>query len=133
MRTRHIAGGTALSVLLATASLIGVTATPAAATDGGTAVPPVTSHSLEDPAQAAATTLTVNAPATALPGDEITLTGTLASSVPFADGTTVTVTRTDSATADAPLGTATVAADGTFSLKDTPSALGTTTYTVSYA
>ncbi|MEU6341434.1 Ig-like domain repeat protein [Streptomyces sp. NPDC046977] len=132
MRTRHIAGGTALSVLLATASLIGVTATPAAATDGGTAVPPVTSHSLEESAQAA-TALTVNAPATALPGDEITLTGTLASSVPFADGTTVTVTRTDSATTDAPLGTATVGADGTFSLTDTPSTLGTTTYTVSYA
>ncbi|MFE0627349.1 Ig-like domain repeat protein, partial [Streptomyces sp. NPDC058864] len=31
MRTRHLAGGTALSVLLATASLLGVTATPAAA------------------------------------------------------------------------------------------------------
>ncbi|MFF3562202.1 Ig-like domain repeat protein [Streptomyces sp. NPDC002574] len=132
MRTRQIAGGTALSVLLATASLLGVAATPAAATDGGTAVPPVSSFSQEDPALAA-TTLTVNAPATALPGDEVTVTGTLASSVPFADGTTVTVTRTDSATADAPLGTATVAADGTFSLKDTPSALGTSTYTVSYA
>ncbi|MFJ4987264.1 Ig-like domain repeat protein, partial [Streptomyces sp. NPDC088732] len=80
-----------------------------------------------------ATTLTVNAPSTALPGDEITLTGTLASSVPFADGSTVTVTRTDSAATGTPVGTATVAADGTFSLKDTPSALGTTTYTVSYA
>ncbi|MFD3452304.1 hypothetical protein ACFWVC_08985, partial [Streptomyces sp. NPDC058691] len=78
MRTRHIASGTALSVLLATASLLGVTATPAAATDGGTAVPPVTSFSLEDQALAA-TTLTVNAPATALPGTEVTVTGTLGS------------------------------------------------------
>ncbi|MEU6341433.1 hypothetical protein ABZ883_10865 [Streptomyces sp. NPDC046977] len=87
---------------------------------------------LQDPTKAA-TTLTVNAPATALPGRDVTVTGTLGSAVPFADGTTVTVTRSDSATTDAPLGTATVAADGTFSLKDTPSTLGTTTYTVSYA
>ncbi|MFJ5213251.1 hypothetical protein ACIP98_00880, partial [Streptomyces sp. NPDC088354] len=90
MRTRHIASGTALSVLLATASLLGVTATPAAATDSGTTVPPVTSFSLEDPALAA-TTLTVNAPAGALPGTEVTITGTLGSTVPFADGTTVSV------------------------------------------
>ncbi|MFJ4847769.1 Ig-like domain repeat protein, partial [Streptomyces sp. NPDC088733] len=38
MRTRHLAGGTALSVLLATASLLGVTATPAAA-DSDIALP----------------------------------------------------------------------------------------------
>ncbi|MFD8071830.1 hypothetical protein ACFV3E_04125, partial [Streptomyces sp. NPDC059718] len=79
MRTRHLAGGTALSVLLATASLLGVTATPAAA-DSATAV-----ATAEDTANVteAATTLTVNAPTSALPGAEITVTGTLGSTEPF--------------------------------------------------
>ncbi|MFJ5213250.1 Ig-like domain repeat protein, partial [Streptomyces sp. NPDC088354] len=82
----------------------------------------------------AASLLTVDAPAAAIPGDEVTVTGTLGSTVPFADGTTVSVSRTDSAHTDGtPLGTATVAADGTFEVKDTPSAQGDNTYTVSYA
>jgi streptogramin lyase len=42
VRIRHLAGGTALSVLLATASLLGGTTTPAAA-DSATALP-VTSY-----------------------------------------------------------------------------------------
>ncbi|MET9873046.1 Ig-like domain repeat protein [Actinacidiphila glaucinigra] len=136
MRTRHLAGGTALSVLLATASLLGVTATPAAAD----AAPSATSseaqptlHALDDPAQAA-TTLTVNVPATAVPGAEVTITGTLGSAEPFAAGTEVSVTRTDPAdTTGTPLGTAAVAEDGTFQLKDTPAGQGDNTYWVSYA
>ncbi|MFI8181821.1 Ig-like domain repeat protein [Actinacidiphila glaucinigra] len=137
MRTRHLAGGTALSVLLATASLLGVTATPAAADN---AAPSATSseaqptlHALDDPAQAA-TTLTVSVPATAVPGAEVTVTGTLGSAEPFAAGTEVTITRTDPAdTAGTPLGTAAVAEDGTFQLKDTPAGQGVNTYWVSYA
>ncbi|MFF7211010.1 Ig-like domain repeat protein [Streptomyces sp. NPDC008238] len=136
MRTRHLAGGTALSVLLATASLLGVTATPAAADN---AAPPAasseqpTSHALDDPAQAA-TTLSVNVPAAAVPGAEVTVTGTLGSAEPFAAGTEVTVTRTDEAdTAGTPLGTVAIAEDGTFQIKDTPAVQGVTTYWVAYA
>lgn len=130
MRTRHLAGGTALSVLLATASLLGVTATPAAA-DGPTAV--ATAGDTANVAEAA-TTLTVNAPATAVPGAEVTVTGILGSTEPFAAGTEVTVTRTDPTdTTGTALGNATVAEDGTFQIKDTPAVQGDNTYTVSYA
>ncbi|MFF3943436.1 Ig-like domain repeat protein [Streptomyces sp. NPDC001902] len=130
MRTRHLAGGTALSVLLATASLLGVTATPAAA-DGPTAV--ATAGDTANVAEAA-TTLTVNAPATAVPGAEVAVTGILGSTEPFAAGTEVTVTRTDPTdTTGTALGNAAVAEDGTFQIKDTPAVQGNNTYTVTYA
>ncbi|MGW1973793.1 hypothetical protein ACWCOY_36825, partial [Streptomyces tubercidicus] len=82
---------------------------------------------LQDPTKAA-TTLTVNAPATAVPGDEVTVSGTLGSNTPLPDGAEVTVTRDGAA-----VGTVTVGTDGTFTLKDTPTGLGDTTYTVTYA
>ncbi|MFD8071829.1 Ig-like domain repeat protein, partial [Streptomyces sp. NPDC059718] len=82
----------------------------------------------------AATTLTVNAPTSALPGAVVTVTGTLGSTEPFTAGTQVTVTRTDSrSTTGTPLANATVAGDGTFQIKDTPAAQGNNTYTVTYA
>ncbi|MFE0627348.1 Ig-like domain repeat protein, partial [Streptomyces sp. NPDC058864] len=82
----------------------------------------------------AATTLTVSAPATAVPGAEVTVTGTLGSTEPFAAGAEVTVTRTDPDDSEGtPLGNATVAEDGTFQIKDTPAAQGNNTYTVTYA
>ncbi|WP_369272265.1 Ig-like domain repeat protein [Streptomyces sp. R11] len=81
----------------------------------------------------AATTLTVDAPATATRAKPLTLTGTLASSAPFPAGTKVSVTRTDDESRSGKaLGTATVAADGTYSFTDTPPAGGKVTYTAAY-
>ncbi|MDX3073408.1 Ig-like domain repeat protein, partial [Streptomyces sp. MI02-7b] len=81
-----------------------------------------------------ATTLAVNAPTTALPTRELTVTGTLGSPVAFPAGTKVSVSRTDSAhPAGTSLGTVTVAANGTFSFKNTPSVLGNNTYTATFA
>ncbi|MFJ4567699.1 Ig-like domain repeat protein [Streptomyces caelestis] len=80
------------------------------------------------------TTLTANAPATATRAKALTLTGTLSSSAPFPTGTKVSVTRTDDESPSGkPLGTATVAADGSYSFTDTPPAGGKVTYTVTYA
>ncbi|MFJ4987262.1 hypothetical protein ACIP9H_26070, partial [Streptomyces sp. NPDC088732] len=76
----------------------------------------------------AATRLTVDAPATAVPGDEVTVRGTLDSATPLPAGTEVTATRNGIA-----LGTTATNADGSFSFQDTPTALGNTTYTVTYA
>jgi hypothetical protein len=82
----------------------------------------------------AATTLTANAPATATRAKPLTVTGSLTSSAAFPAGTTVSVTRTDDESpAGKTLGTATVAADGSYSFTDTPPAGGKVTYTVSYA
>ncbi|WP_443031861.1 Ig-like domain repeat protein [Streptomyces sp. CA-210063] len=82
----------------------------------------------------APTTLTVNAPATATRAKELTVTGKLTSDAAFASGTTLTVTRTDlESAAGKALAPATVAADGTYSFKDTPPAGGSVKYTVSYA
>ncbi|AXE87308.1 Ig-like domain-containing protein [Streptomyces sp. Go-475] len=82
----------------------------------------------------ASTTLTVNAPDTADRAKSLTLTGSLTSSATFPAGTTVAVTRTD---AESPsgkaLGTAAVAADGSYTVTDTPPAGGKVTYTVTYA
>ncbi|MGI5376840.1 Ig-like domain repeat protein [Streptomyces sp. CA-251387] len=90
-------------------------------------------HVYDDPTKVSST-LTVNAPATATRAKPLTVTGTLASSSAFPAGTTVSVTRTD---AESPsgkaLGTATVAADGSYSFTDTPPAGGTVKYTVTYA
>nr|WP_189262939.1 Ig-like domain repeat protein [Streptomyces fuscichromogenes] len=82
----------------------------------------------------AATTLTVNAPASATRAKKLTVTGKLSSAVALPAGTKVTVTRTD---LDSPNGkalpSATVAADGSYSFADTPPAGGKVTYKVSYA
>ncbi|MEU2772724.1 Ig-like domain repeat protein [Streptomyces sp. NPDC007162] len=82
----------------------------------------------------AASTLTVNAPASATRAKQLTVTGTLSSTTAFPAGTQVSVTRTD---LDSPNGKAlpavTVKADGTFSFTDTPPAGGKVTYKVSYA
>ncbi|TKA06656.1 hypothetical protein [Actinacidiphila oryziradicis] len=84
----------------------------------------------------AASSLTLTAPATGTTGKQLTVSGRLSSDTALAAGTTVAVTRTDSA---APGGTGTpppavtVAGDGTFSFTDTPPAQGTATYTVSYS
>ncbi|MFI7408378.1 Ig-like domain repeat protein [Streptomyces sp. NPDC049627] len=90
-------------------------------------------HVYDDPTKVA-TTLTVNAPTTATRAQPLTLTGTLSSTAAFPAGTTVSVTRTD---AESPsgkaLGTATVAADGSYSFTDAPPAGGTVKYTVAYA
>ncbi|MFF4832485.1 YncE family protein [Streptomyces sp. NPDC001315] len=87
----------------------------------------------DDPTKTAAT-LTADAPATATRGKALTVTGTLTSTAAFPAGTTVTVTRTDDESpAGKALGTATVAADGSYSFADTPPAGGTVKYTVTYA
>ncbi|MEV0239312.1 Ig-like domain repeat protein [Streptomyces sp. NPDC050674] len=88
---------------------------------------------LEAPTKAG-TTLAVNAPATATRAKPLTLTGTLSSSAAFPAGTKVSVTRTDDESPSGkPLGTAAVAADGSYSFTDTPPAGGKVTYTVTYA
>jgi hypothetical protein len=80
------------------------------------------------------TTLTANAPATATRAKSLTLTGTLSSSAALPAGTTVSVTRTDDESPSGkPLGTAPVAADGSYSFTDTPPTGGKVTYTVTYA
>ncbi|MGY5008034.1 Ig-like domain repeat protein [Streptomyces sp. 900105755] len=82
----------------------------------------------------AASTLTVNAPASATRAKQLTVTGTLSSTTAFPAGTQVSVTRTD---LDSPNGktlpAVTVRADGTFSFTDTPPAGGKVTYKVGYA
>ncbi|MBT2418616.1 Ig-like domain repeat protein [Streptomyces sp. ISL-22] len=90
-------------------------------------------HVHDDPTKTSST-LTVNAPATATRAKPLTLTGTLTSSAAFPAGTTVSVTRTDDESPSGKaLGTATVAADGSYSVTDTPPAGGTVKYTVTYA
>ena len=87
----------------------------------------------DSPGQAA-TTLTVNAPASATRAKQLTVTGTVSSATALPAGTQVTAVRTD---LDSPNGKAlpavTVKADGTYSFTDTPPAGGKVTYTVSYA
>ncbi|MFK0282196.1 Ig-like domain repeat protein [Streptomyces sp. NPDC090499] len=82
----------------------------------------------------AATTLTVDAPASATRAKQLTVRGTLSSTAALPAGTQVTVVRTD---LDSPAGKAlpavTVKADGTYSFTDTPPAGGKVTYQVSYA
>ncbi|MEV6834585.1 Ig-like domain repeat protein [Streptomyces sp. NPDC051133] len=88
---------------------------------------------LESPAKAA-TTITVDAPATATRAKQLTVKGKTASTLPLPAGTKLTVTRTD---LDSPKGRALPAvstkADGTFSFTDTPPAGGKVTYKVAYA
>ncbi len=82
----------------------------------------------------AASALTLTAPSTGIPGHQLTVQGTLSSTSAFPSGTTVTVTRTDPADPNgAVLPAATVAANGSFSVTDTPQALGGYTYRAEYA
>ncbi|MEU4112725.1 hypothetical protein [Streptomyces sp. NPDC027717] len=80
-----------------------------------------------------APTLTLKAPATATRGAALSF-GARLGDGPYAGGETVTVTRTDAAHTTTPVRwKAPVAADGTITVKDTPSTGGTNTYTVDYA
>ncbi|GAA2290006.1 hypothetical protein GCM10010415_71920 [Streptomyces atrovirens] len=80
------------------------------------------------------TTLALQAPPTSRWYRQLTVTGTLAPAAGFAPGTTVAVTRYDAAAPEGTsLGTVTVAADGTFTVTDTPTRLGQVRYGVAYA
>jgi hypothetical protein len=76
----------------------------------------------------ASSILTLSGPSAAIPGAPVTITGTLTSRVPLATGASVAVSRGGKS-----LGTAAVAAAGTFSFTDTPAGEGTWSYEVSYA
>ncbi|MGW7254734.1 YncE family protein [Streptomyces sp. NPDC054834] len=82
----------------------------------------------------AATTVTVDAPATATRAKKLTVKGTVTSKAALPAGAQLTVTRTD---LDSPngktLAPVTVKADGTYSFTDTPPAGGKVKYTVAYA
>ncbi|GAA3124297.1 hypothetical protein GCM10010521_08980 [Streptomyces rameus] len=82
----------------------------------------------------AATTVTVDAPASAARAKKLTVKGKVASKTAVRAGTRLTVTRTD---LDSPKGrtlpAATLRADGTFSFTDTPPAGGKVRYTVAFA
>ncbi|MFC8433420.1 choice-of-anchor D domain-containing protein [Streptomyces sp. NPDC057253] len=82
----------------------------------------------EAPVPPAATSLQLIAPATAVPGRSLTVTGTLTSTAALAAGQVVKVTRDGTA-----LPGVTTAADGSFTFTDTPSTEGTFTYAASYA
>ncbi|MEU4242915.1 hypothetical protein [Actinoplanes sp. NPDC026619] len=75
-----------------------------------------------------ASAVTLSGPSTAVPGAVITLTGTLTSALSLPAGVTVAVSRGGAAPVSA-----TVGADGSFAVTDTPPAAGTVTYAVAYA
>ncbi|MET8856231.1 hypothetical protein [Streptomyces sp. NPDC004579] len=80
-----------------------------------------------------ASALTLKAPATATRGNALSF-GAVLGDGPYGSGEKVTVTRTDAAHTTTPVTwTAPVAADGTITVKDTPTIGGTNAYTVSYA
>ncbi|MFF3888975.1 Ig-like domain repeat protein [Streptomyces sp. NPDC001914] len=82
----------------------------------------------------AATTVTVSAPSSAVPGKSLTVSGKVSGGDPLPAGTSLTVTRTDAQSPSGKtLAPVTTAEDGTFSFTDTPSAEGDAKYTVSYA
>lgn len=82
----------------------------------------------------AATTVTVDAPATAPRGKKLTVKGKVTSKVPLPAGSPLTVTRTDLESPNGrQLPSATVKGDGTYSFTDTPTAGGKVTYKVAYA
>ncbi|MEV7871226.1 hypothetical protein AB0P17_35165 [Streptomyces sp. NPDC088124] len=79
-------------------------------------------------------TLSLQAPSTAVRGKELTVTGSLWAVEPYTAAATVEVTRTDAGSpSGVTLGRFTVAADGTFRFTDRPRTTGQVTYTVRYA
>lgn len=88
---------------------------------------------LSDPTKSA-TTVTVNAPATAPRAQRLTVTGKVASNTPFPAGARIAVTRVDM---ESPNGTApssvALNANGTFSFTNSPPSGGKVTYKVAYA
>ncbi|MFE2214107.1 choice-of-anchor D domain-containing protein [Streptomyces canus] len=89
---------------------------------------PVVSEAPAAPEPKAAASLQLTAPATAVPGRSLTVTGTLTSTAALAPGQVVKVTRNGTALPDV-----VTTADGSFTFTDTPSAEGTYTYGASYA
>ncbi|MEV6191158.1 Ig-like domain repeat protein [Streptomyces sp. NPDC051920] len=82
----------------------------------------------------AATTVTVNAPETAVRAKSLTVSGKVTNTLGLPEGSTVAVTRTDLESPNGKaLPAATVKADGTYSFTDTPPAGSKVTYKVSYA
>ncbi|WP_336246814.1 hypothetical protein [Streptomyces cupreus] len=81
-----------------------------------------------------ATTVTVQAPASSPRNQNLTLTGKLEAPVGFGAGSTVDIWRIDGPMAGEGtlIGSATVAADGTFNYTDQPKAKGDVQYTVQY-
>ncbi|MFJ8507231.1 Ig-like domain repeat protein [Streptomyces avermitilis] len=87
----------------------------------------------DDPTKAA-TSLTMIAPVKATRGKVLSVSGTLTSAEALPAGATVSVTRTDvESPSGKPVGTATVAVDGSYTFSDTPPAGGKVTYTATYA
>ncbi|WP_308297056.1 MULTISPECIES: hypothetical protein [unclassified Streptomyces] len=80
------------------------------------------------------TTVTVQAPASSPRNQNLTLTGKLVAPVGFGAGSTVDIWRIDDPLAGegTMIGSANVAADGTFSYTDRPKAKGNVQYTVQY-
>ncbi|MEU0209470.1 Ig-like domain-containing protein [Streptomyces canus] len=76
----------------------------------------------------AATSLHLTAPSTAVPGRQLTVDGTLTSSVALPAGQVAHITRNGTALPDV-----TTKADGSFTFSDTPPSEGTYTYAASYA
>lgn len=76
--------------------------------------------------------LALSAPATALVGAPLTVSGTARSLDQAFGGAALAVRRTDAA-GDTTLASVTTAGDGTFAFTDTPGNTGSVTYTVSYA
>ncbi|GAB7103264.1 hypothetical protein JCM4814A_15780 [Streptomyces phaeofaciens JCM 4814] len=82
----------------------------------------------------AVTTVTVNAPASAVPGKSLTVTGKVGGGDALPAGTSLTVTRTDAQSPSGEtLAPVTTGEDGTFSFADVPPVEGDVKYTVSYA
>ncbi len=81
-----------------------------------------------------ATAVTVRAPASSPRNQDLTLTGKLEAPVGFGAGNTVDIWRIDDPTAGEGMliGSASVAADGTFTYTDRPRAKGQVQYTVQY-
>ncbi|MFE2011805.1 Ig-like domain repeat protein [Streptomyces sp. NPDC059491] len=90
-------------------------------------------HVLDEPTRSVPV-VTVKAPATAPVAKALTVSGTIAATLPLPAGTPLTVTRYD---VEAPqgkaLGTRALGANGAFSFPDTPTAAGNVTYKVAYA
>ncbi|MFE0649985.1 Ig-like domain repeat protein [Streptomyces sp. NPDC059534] len=90
-------------------------------------------HVLDEPTRSVPV-VTVKAPATAPVAKALTVSGTIAATLPLPAGTPLTVTRYDvEAKQGKALGTRALGANGAFSFPDTPTAAGNVTYKVAYA